>query len=98
MLAKVQTLENSELFEGLRLRELKDVSNVVTFKFVKKGDILIEDHVLCIVVSGKFSIKEGDNSIIAEAGHSIGDPPLKSIFFKLYISNCNTDKFKYKSI
>ena len=99
MLAKVQTLENSELFEGLRLRELKDVSNVVTFKFVKKGDILIEEEVLCIVVSGKFSIKEGDDSIIAEEGHSIGDPPLRA-FFSNYTSptatptNLNISQFE----
>ena len=87
------------MFEGLRLRELKDVSNVVTFKFVKKGDILIEEEVLCIVVSGKFSIKEGDDSIIAEEGHSIGDPPLRA-FFSNYTSptatptNLNISQFE----
>ena len=85
MLVKMQTLENSALFQGLRLRELRDVAENVSFEYISKGNYLAHEEVLHIVVKGKFSIKEGDNDIIAVEGQSIGDPPLRA-FFSSYSS------------
>ena len=85
MLVKMQALENSALFQGLRLRELRDVAENVSFEYVTKGKYLAHEEVLHIIVKGRFSIKEGDNYITAAEGQSIGDPPLRA-FFSSYSS------------
>ncbi len=78
---KMHTLENSSLFQGLRLKELNEVAAVVTTLSVKKGDVLsYDDEKIYIIVSGKFRVKEGESSMEATTGQSIGEPPLSSFF------------------
>ena len=43
---KMQTLENSALFQGLRLRELRDVAENVSFEYISKGNYLAHEEVL----------------------------------------------------
>jgi CRP-like cAMP-binding protein len=83
-IVKMQTLETSPLFEGLRLRELKEVAAVVDLYCVKKGDS-IRDYgtKLFIIVRGEFIVKEGEIVNVAKQGDSIGEPPMSSFFSSL---------------